>query len=83
MQGEEISGYIGDFLEKTKGNSDIDYIELFLTSIKQNLSLALLLWFAGLTVIGVFVVYGTIAYRGFCLRIQYLKYNCNNGSKKW
>ena len=69
IQTEKISSYIGDFLEKTKGESNIDYMGLLLTSIKQNLFLALLLWFAGLTVIGVFVVYGTICFRGFCFRL--------------
>lgn len=69
MQGEEISGYIFSFLEKTKDDASIDYAGLFWTSIRQNLSLALLLWFAGLTVIGAFASYGIIAYRGFCLRL--------------
>ena len=27
--------------------------------------LAFLLWFAGLTVVGIFVVYGTVCFRGF------------------
>ena len=38
-----------------------------MSSIKKNLSFALLLWFAGLTVVGVFVVYGAICFKGFCL----------------
>jgi len=38
-----------------------------MSSIKKNLLLAILLWFAGLTVVGVFVVYGLICYKGFCL----------------
>lgn len=67
MQSEEISGYINEFVSKTKDSANIDYIKLFANSIKTNLSLALLLWFAGLTVIGVFVVYGAICFRGFCL----------------
>lgn len=50
-QGEEISSYINNFIEKTKDNANVDYIGLFLRSIKKNLSFALLLWFAGLTVI--------------------------------
>ncbi len=66
-QEEEISTYIQSFVDKTKDNASVDYIKLFISSIKSNLSLAILLWFAGLTVIGVFVVYGTICFRGFCL----------------
>ena len=66
-QSEEISSYINNFIEKTKDNASIDYIGLCMSSLKNNLSLAILLWFAGLTVIGVFVVYGAICFRGFCL----------------
>ncbi len=66
-QSEEISGYINNFIEKTKDNASVDYIRLCMTSLKNNLSLAILLWFAGLTVIGVFVVYIVICFRGFCL----------------
>ena len=51
MQAEEINGYIGGFIEKTKENASIDYMRLLFESIKQNIILALLLWFAGLTVI--------------------------------
>ncbi len=64
----DISGYINTFVEKTKDdNVSIDYVKLFVSSIKRNLSFALLLWFSGLTVIGIFVVYGAICFRGFCL----------------
>lgn len=34
-------------------------------SVKNNVFLALGLWFAGLTVIGIFAVYGIVCYRGF------------------
>jgi len=66
-KGEEISSYINNFLEKTKENASIDYVKLLMDSIKTNLSLALLLWFAGLTVVGVFALYGIICFRGFLL----------------
>ena len=66
-QGEEISSYISIFLEKIKDNASLDYMQIFFTSVRQNLILAVLLWFAGLTVVGVFAVYGIICFRGFCL----------------
>ena len=34
---------------------------------KENLVLALALWFFGTTVIGIPIVFGIILYRGFCL----------------
>lgn len=66
-QQEEISTYIQNFVDKAKNNSSIDYFKLFISSTKSNLMLAFFLWFAGLTVIGVFCVYGIICFRGFCL----------------
>ena len=66
-EGQEISTYINSFIERTKGDTNINYAELFMVSIKNNLILALSLWFAGLTVIGIFVVYGVICFRGFSL----------------
>ena len=64
-QEQEISTYINNFIEKTKENASVDYTKLFFSSAKNNLLLAALLWFAGLTVIGVFVVYGIVIFRGF------------------
>ena len=37
------------------------------TSIKSNIFLAIIVWFAGTTIIGMPVVLGIILYRGFCL----------------
>ena len=51
IQANEISGYIGGFVEKTKENTSIDFMRLLFDSIRQNLILAVLMWFAGLTVI--------------------------------
>ena len=49
---EEISTYITEFIGRTQQGANLDYTQLFLNSIKNNLLLALCLWFAGLTVIG-------------------------------
>lgn len=64
---EEISTYINDFVIKTKSDSSVNYTKLFISSIKNNISIAVLLWFAGLTVIGIFVVYAAVCIRGFTL----------------
>lgn len=66
-QQEEISGYINTLLDDTKKDISINSIDLFLSSIKKNLGLVCILWFAGLTVIGIFVVYAMIAFKGFSL----------------
>lgn len=62
---QEISTYINSFIDKTKNDAEIDYTRLFISSLKNNLSIAVCLWFAGLTVIGIFGVYALIGFRGF------------------
>ncbi|MCI8397442.1 MAG: stage II sporulation protein M [Clostridia bacterium] len=64
---EEISTYINSFIEKSKSDTNINYTKLFFSSIRNNITLAIILWFAGLTVIGIFAVYGMVCYRGFTL----------------
>ncbi len=64
---QEITDYLNNFLEKLKGIPSLDYMELLRNSIWQNVSLAVVLWFFGTTVIGIPVVFGIVLYRGFCL----------------
>lgn len=67
VQVAEISTYINDFINQLKNSVQIDKAELLRSSLISNLFLAILLWFVGSTVIGIPIVYGIIAYRGFCL----------------
>ncbi len=62
-----ITEYLNQFIEKLKSTEDLNLVELLKTSIGQNIMLALSLWFFGTTVIGIPVVFGIVAYRGFCL----------------
>lgn len=66
-QIDEISSYIQDFVNSLKNNIEVDKGELLKDSLISNFILALTLWFVGSTVIGIPIVYGMIAYRGFCL----------------
>ena len=66
-QRSEISSYIDNFTDKMKNTEDIKSIELLKVSVKQNLLLALTIWFFGTTVIGIPIVFGITLYRGFCL----------------
>lgn len=66
-QRTEISSYINNFTDKMKNTEDIKSIELLKVSVKQNLLLALTIWFFGTTVIGIPIVFGITLYRGFCL----------------
>ena len=67
IQKDEISGYINEFVENIKQNNTVDQGLLLKQSIKDNIILAVILWFAGMSVIGMPIVYGIIVYRGFCL----------------
>lgn len=62
-----ITSYITEFIEKMKNIENIDKTDLIRTSIKNNIMLAIIIWFAGTTIIGMPVVLGIILYRGFCL----------------
>lgn len=64
---EDVRNYINTFIEKFKANPNIDTMGLLKTSILKNLLLAVSLWFFGTTVIGIPIVFGLVAYRGFCL----------------
>lgn len=62
-----IVTYILDFVEKFKSIENIDKASLVADSIKNNLLLAIIIWLAGTTIIGMPVVLGLILFRGFCL----------------
>lgn len=66
-QANEISSYINGFVNSLKDNVQIDKAKLLKDAIISNFLLAIILWFVGSTVIGIPIVYGTIAYKGFCL----------------
>ena len=62
-----ITEYLNQFIEKLKTTEDLNLVDLLKTSIGQNIILAVSLWFFGTTIIGIPVVFGIVAYRGFCL----------------
>lgn len=66
-QTEEISTYINDFISSFKENNNLDKTELIMDSAKGNMILALILWLAGTTVIGIPIVFCVILFRGLCL----------------
>lgn len=66
-QIQEIGNYFTEFIGKMQQEVKVDRGELLKNSLISNFCLALLLWFAGSTVIGFPIIYVTTAYRGFCL----------------
>ena len=66
-QINEITSYINDFVGNLKNNIEINKAQLLKDTLISNFFFFLELWFVGSTVIGLPIVYGMIAYRGFCL----------------
>ncbi len=63
----EIEKYINTYVDETKSLQNGDYFNELQKDVKNNIALALLLWFAGTTIIGLPIVLGVILFRGFCL----------------
>lgn len=64
---EEMKKYIENFITNVKNVENINQTELILESIKNNIVLAIFLWIAGTTVIGLPVVFTIILARGIVL----------------
>ena len=67
VQSDEIKTYINSSVTLLKENNNIDTFLFLKNSIKNNILIAIFLWFMGSTVIGISIVYFTICFRGFCL----------------
>lgn len=66
-QQETIKLYISNFIENINNGNEINKINFLKESIIANVKIFLLLAVAGLTVIGMPILYLIICYRGFCL----------------
>lgn len=64
---QEILKYIEDFFTKIQSNSSINMNSLLKNSIQNNLISVILLWIAGLSVIGMPILYLIVVFKGFTL----------------
>lgn len=64
---QEVVEYINGFLEDTHGGSEINFNNLLKNSIMNNLIIIILLWLAGMTVIGMPLIYLIVSIKGFCI----------------
>ena len=62
-----IENYINTYIDETKSIQNGNYFKELKNDVKKNITLVLLLWFAGTTIIGIPIVLGIILFRGFCL----------------
>lgn len=67
VQKNEIVTYVNTYIEAFKQTDSSNNIELLQNNIRDNIILSLLIWFIGSTIIGIPIVFGIIAFRGFCL----------------
>lgn len=65
IQYKEISEYIQKLVTNIKSVEKINYIKLLKESFKSNFILVIVIWLASSTIIGIPIVYGLIAFRGF------------------
>ncbi len=66
-QTSTVVEYVNEFIQKFKVTENLDKQSLIATSIKENITLAIIIWLAGTTIIGMPIVLGIILFRGFCL----------------
>ena len=66
-QKVEIISYVNTYMESFEKSEQASNIKLLQNNIKDNIILTLIIWFIGSTIIGIPIVFGIIAFRGFCL----------------
>ena len=66
-QIKEVHQYLGDFINQLKETPNINQMQILKTTIIDKIYLTIAIWFFGTTVIGIPIVFGIVAYRGFCL----------------
>lgn len=66
-QKVEIITYLETYIEAFKQTDSSSNITLLQNNIKDNIILTLIIWFIGSTIVGIPIVFGIIAFRGFCL----------------
>lgn len=65
---ENIKGYINEFINVIENKEyEIDEKKLFIKALLSNLKIAAIIWIAGSTIIGIPLIYGSIAYKGICI----------------
>ena len=66
-QKSEIVTYVNTYIEAFKQKDSGNNMEMLQNNIRDNVILTLIIWFIGSTIIGIPIVFGIIAFRGFCL----------------
>ena len=63
----EISSYVNTYMEAFEQTTSDNNLKLLQNNLRDNIILAITMWFVGSTVVGLPIIFGIIAFRGFCL----------------
>lgn len=66
-QVQEIVAYVNSLKDNIKLSDNINKSVILMQSIKQNVGFVLLIWLLGCTLLGSFLIYVAIIYKGFSL----------------
>ena len=66
-QIEEIYSYVNSLKDNIKSSENINKTVLLIQSIKQNMLFVVIIWFLGCTILGSFLIYVAIIYKGFSI----------------
>ena len=67
IQRQELNEYITSLIKKIKETNNVNNFELLMLSIKENVTIILIIWFLGCTIIGGIFIYLAILYKGFTI----------------
>lgn len=66
-QMQEIGSYVNSLKDNIKSSDSINKTVILMQSIKQNLLFVGMIWFLGCTLLGSFLIYVAVAYKGFSI----------------
>ena len=66
-QTQEIGTYVNSLKENLKSSESINQTVILIQSMKQNMAFVGIIWFLGCTLLGSFLIYGAIFYKGFSI----------------
>lgn len=64
---QEISSYVNSLKDNLKASDHINKTVILMQSMKQNLIFVAIIWILGCTLLGSFLIYGAVFYKGFSI----------------
>lgn len=66
-QMQEISSYVNSLKDNLKASDEINKTVILVQSMKQNLAFVTIIWILGCTLLGSFLIYVAVLYKGFSI----------------